>query len=91
MRGICTTVTHGEGGRKRMEIANEIANMLNEIRDVGHYTNVELAEILGVHRSTISKMRFSHDRYKNPRFTLYRKISELYNQVKCGEGVKNEQ
>ena len=69
----------------------EIANMLNEIRDIGHYTNVELAEILGVHRSTISKMRFNHDRYKNPRFTLYRKISELYNQVKCGEGVKNEQ
>lgn len=74
-----------------MEMEMEIANMLNEIRDLGHYTNVELAEILGVHRSTISKMRFNHDRYKNPRFTLYRKISELYNQVKCGEGVKNEQ
>ena len=55
----------------------EIANMLNEIRDLGHYTNVELAEILGVHRSTISKMRFNHDRYKNPRFTLYRKTGEM--------------
>ena len=69
---------------------NPIANMLNEIRDLGHYTDSQMAAILGVHRVTVNKMRFSHDRYKNPRFTLYRKISELYNQVKCGEGVKNE-
>ena len=70
---------------------NPIANMLNEIRDLGHYTNAELAAILGVHRSTISKMRLNHDRYKNPRFTLYRKISGLYNLVKnCGEDVKKE-
>ena len=75
-----------------IEIEMEIASMLNEIRDLGHYTNVELAEILGVHRSTISKMRFNHDRYKNPRLSLYKKIAELYRQVKnCGEGVKNEQ
>jgi len=71
---------------------NPISNMLNEIRDLGHYTDSQMAAILGVHRVTVNKMRFSCESYSNPRLSLYTKIAELYRQVKnCGEGVKNEQ
>ena len=70
---------------------NPIANMLNEIRDLGHDTDSQMAPILAVHRVTVNKMRFSCETYSNPRLSLYTKIAELYRQVKnCGEGVKNE-
>ena len=47
---------------------NPISNMLNEIRDLGHYTDSQMAAILGVHRVTVNKMRFLH--HKSSLFLL---------------------